>query len=274
MFEVQPTGDALGAYISGVDLTRPLGEAEVSALNEALVAHKVVFFRDQAIGPADHSRLARYFGPVQTHPAYPHVEDFPEITILASDRDNPSKIEKWHTDMTFRACPPLGSILRARIIPDRGGDTRWLSLESAWNALSPRLRTRLRGLRAEHSFEHGFRESLEEPGGRERLAQALRENPPVIHPVMRTHPVSAKPSLFVNSLFTTRILGIDESESADLLAQLYEHIEHEDHQCRFQWTVDSIAFWDNRATQHCPVNDWWPAVRRHERITIAGDRPR
>lgn len=274
MIQIRSTGRALGAHVEGIDLRRPLGERDISVLDAALVRHKVLFFRDQDISPADHSRFASYFGPPELHPAYPHVQGFPEITILASDRDHPSKIEKWHTDMTFRACPPLGSILRARVIPERGGDTCWLNLETAWETLSTELREKLVPLQAEHSFEHGFRESLAEPGGRERLADALRDNPPVTHPVMRTHPKSGRPCLFVNSLFTTRILGLEETESDELLAALFAHIERDEHQYRFQWAVDSIAFWDNRATQHCPINDWWPAERRHERITIKGDRPR
>lgn len=272
--EISTTGDALGAEIRGLDLAAALTDEQIRAVSAALVEHKVLFFREQAISPSDHRRFASYFGPLQSHPAYPHVDGFPELTILSSDREHPSKIEKWHTDMTFRPCPPLGSILRARVVPARGGDTRWLNLETAWATLAPEFQSRLAPLQAEHSFEHGFRESLAEPGERERLADALRDNPPVTHPVMRTHPVSGRPCLFVNSLFTTRIIGIDANESADLLSELFEHIENEDHQCRFQWSVDSIAFWDNRATQHCPVNDWWPAARRHERITIEGDRPR
>jgi taurine dioxygenase len=268
-----PIADALGAEIDGIDLARPLGEDEIAWLKAALVEHQVIFFRDQAIRPADQLRLAWAFGTVEIHPAYPHVEGFPEIAILEADRDHPSKIEKWHTDMTFRPNPPLGTILRARIVPEGRGDTLWMSLGAAWDALSPALRDRLDGRRAEHSFEHGFKESLEEPGGRERLAGAVAANPPVTHPVVRRHPVSGRKGLFVNSLFTTRILGVPPAESEDLLAFLFEHLERPEFQCRFRWREDSIAFWDNRCTQHRPVNDYWPAHRRLERITVAGDVP-
>jgi taurine dioxygenase len=273
MFEVRRMDAVLGAEVEGLDLSRPLSADAVASVSAALVEHKVLFFRDQAIGAADHLRFASCFGPPQAHPVYPHVDGFPEVSILASDRENRSKIEKWHTDMTFKACPPLGSVLRARVVPERGGDTQWLSLEAAWATLPSDLREYLAPLKAEHSFEHGFKESLAEPGGRERLAAALGQNPPVAHPVMRTHPVDGRPCLFVNSLFTTRILGIDAAESEDMLARLFEHIENGDYQCRFRWQVDSIAFWDNRATQHRPADDWWPATRRHERVTVSGDRP-
>jgi taurine dioxygenase len=269
----RPIADALGAEIDGIDLSLPLGADERVWLEAALVEHQVIFFRDQGIGSADQLRLARAFGEVEIHPAYPHVEGFPEIAILEADREHPSKIEKWHTDMTFRPNPPLGTILRARVVPEGRGDTLWMSLGAAWDALPNSLRERLDGLRAEHSFEHGFQESLAEPGGRERLAHAVAANPPVTHPVVRRHPVSGRKGLFVNCLFTTRILGVEPPESEDLLSFLFEHLERPEFQCRFGWREDSIAFWDNRSTQHKPVNDYWPAHRRLERITIAGDVP-
>jgi len=273
MFDAEPVGDLLGAEIRGVDLRRELDAATVADLHEALVRHQVIFFRDQDVTPAQHRALALHFGQPAPHPAYPTVDGFPEISILESTRESPSKIEEWHTDMTFMPRPPLGSILRARVLPPAGGDTLWMSLGAAHDALPAAMRQRLYGLRAEHSFEYGFKESLAEPGGRERLAQALRDNPPVEHPVVRTHPVSGRRVLFVNRLFTTRILGVEPAESDDLLARLYEHMERPTFHCRFQWSVNAIAFWDNRQTQHVPVNDYWPHTRRMERITIAGDRP-
>jgi len=271
--EVLLTGAALGAEVRGLDLTRELTGTELAAVTAALVEHKVLFFRDQPLGPADHHRFASYFGPLQRHPAFPHVDDYPELTILESDRARPSKIDKWHCDMTYLECPPLGSVLRATVIPDKGGDTMWMNTEAAWAALPAALRQQLEAMTAEHSFAHGYRESLAEPGGRDRLARAVADNPPVLHPVMRRHPVSKRPCLVVNSLFTTRLLGMEERESEQLLARLYAHIEKPEFRYRFSWEVDSIAFWDNRATQHKPVQDWWPARRCHQRITIEGDRP-
>jgi taurine dioxygenase len=257
-----------------LDLGSGLSPEQLTAVEQALVEHKVLFFRDQSMTAAGHQRFASWFGKLERHPAFPHVDGYPEVTVLESGRENRSKIERWHSDMTYLACPPLGSILRARVVPESGGDTLWLDAEAAWQALPVALRERLAPMQAEHSFAHGYRESLAEPGGRRRLAAAVAANPPLSHPVMRTHPASGRPSLFVNSLFTTRLLGLEEAESRDLLGRLFEHLENPDFQCRFVWEVNSVAFWDNRCTQHRPDKDWWPAPRRHERTTIEGDRPR
>jgi taurine dioxygenase len=264
----------LGAEVCGVGLHQPLKTDEIAALKAGLVEHGVLFFRNQEIEAADHARLAECFGVARPHPAYPTVAGYPEITILESDRENPSKIEKWHTDMTFLARPPLGSVLRARILPAIGGDTLFMSLGAAFDALPMAVQQRIDGLRAEHSFAHGFRESLAEPGGQERLAGALAANPPVVHPVVRRHPVSGRRLIFVNSLFTVRILDMEEAESTELLGSLYLHLERTEFQVRFVWAENSLVVWDNRQTQHRPVNDYWPATRRLERITIEGDTPR
>jgi taurine dioxygenase len=274
VIEFHPLAGALGAEVSGIDLREPIGDETFSALESGLLQHQVLFFREQRIDPAHHRALARRFGEPVAHPAYPHVEGFPEINILESTPDRPTKIDTWHTDMTFLERPPLGSILRARIVPGHGGDTMFASLFGAYAALSDRMQRYLDGLFALHSFAHGFRHSLAEPGGWERLGEAVRANPPVRHPIVRTHPGSGRRALFVNRLFTTHIEGLSEAESDAVLAFLFGHLETPEHSCRFRWREDSIAFWDNRATLHRPVNDFFPAHRRMERITIGGDRPR
>ncbi|GAA6153354.1 taurine dioxygenase [Pseudoteredinibacter isoporae] len=273
MISVKPLAAALGAEISGIDLTQTLSENTLKTLDELLVKHQVIFFRDQDIEPAQHKALAEAFGPLQSHPAYDTVPDFPEITILESTPEKPTKIEEWHTDMTFRQTPPLGSILRSRIVPSCGGDTLWASLGAAYDGLSDKMQSFLSGLSAVHDFAHGFRHSLAEDGGRERLAKALAENPPVEHPVIRSHPVSGRKMIYVNSLFTTHIVGMTDSESQALLMFLYQHCVQDEYTCRFRWEENSIAFWDNRSTLHKPINDYFPAHRRMERITIDGDRP-
>jgi taurine dioxygenase len=265
---------SLGAEVSGVDLRVPLDDATLAGLKAGLLEHQVLFFRDQAIAPEHHLAFAMRFGEPVGHPAYPHVEGFPAINILENTPDKPPKIDTWHTDMTFLERPPLGSILRGTVIPERGGDTMWASLFGAWESLSDRMQRYLDGLFALHSFAHGFRHSLAEPGGWDRLGDAVRKNPPVRHPIVRTHPESGRKALFVNRLFTTHIEGLKEHESDAVLGFLFEHLESPEISCRFRWAVGSIAFWDNRATLHRPVNDFWPAHRRMERITIAGDRPR
>jgi|TARA_B110000438_G_scaffold50813_2_gene51277 taurine dioxygenase len=273
MFTVQPLACALGAELSGVDLTLELSPKIFRELRRLLVEYEVVFFRDQDISPAQHRSLAASFGPLQTHPAYNTVEGFPEITILESTAENPSKIEAWHSDMTFREHPPLGTVLRSKIIPAQGGDTLWASMTAAYDGLSTPMQNFLADLTAEHDFSYGFKESLAEPGGRERLAQAVADNPPVIHPVIRTHPESGKKVIFVNSLFTTRILELNNRESEDVLKLLFEHVVTAEYSCRFRWAPNSIAIWDNRSTQHKPINDYFPAHRMLQRITIDGDIP-
>lgn len=273
MLEVKPVAGALGAEIRGVDLAQPIAPETYQQIRQALVEYEVIFFRDQAIDPAHQKGLASLFGPLQTHPAYNTVEGYPEITILESTRDKPTRIEKWHTDMTFRQHPPMGTLLLSRIVPERGGDTQFSSMTAAYDALSAPMQAFLQELTAVHDFSHGFRESLEEPGGRERLSQALVDNPPVEHPVVRTHPETGKKLLFVNELFTTHILGLTQAESDNLLAFLFTHVRTPEFCCRFRWTANAVAFWDNRSTQHKPVNDYFPAHRRMERVTIDGDKP-
>ena len=273
MFTVKPLAAALGVELSGVDFASELTPEVFQEVRRLLVEHQVIFFRDQDISPQQHHDLAASFGPLQTHPAYGTVDGFPEITILESTAENPSKIEAWHTDMTFRQHPPMGAVLRSKVIPEQGGDTLWASMTAAYDALSPQMKEFLSGLTAEHDFSWGFKESLAEPGGRERLAQAVANNPPVVHPVIRTHPESAKKVLFVNSLFTTRILELEKQESAALLEFLYEHVTTPEFSCRFNWEPNTIAIWDNRSTQHKPINDYFPAHRMLHRIVIDGDMP-
>lgn len=273
MLKLKPYAGALGAVVENLDLTSTISPSVFDELNQALLEYEVLFFRDQPLEPKDHAQLASMFGEPQMHEAYPHVEGFPQLTILENDEANPSKIEMWHTDMTFRASPPLGSILHGVIVPEKGGDTMFASMSAAFEGLSPVMQDFVSRLTAIHDFSFGFQESLNESGGRDRLAQMVIDNPPVEHPVVRTHPLSGKKGLFVNSLFTLSIKELSKKESDSLLALLFNHVVTPEYTCRFQWQPDSIAMWDNRITQHKPVNDYWPAHRRMQRITIDGDRP-
>lgn len=273
MLLLEPYSNALGALVGNIDLCRPINDVLCRELNEALLQYEVLFFHDQPLTPANHASFAALFGPAQIHQAYPHIEDYPQLTILKNDEENPSKIEMWHTDMTFRECPPLGSILHGVEIPASGGDTLFSSLSLAYEGLSSQMQSFLSGLSATHDFRFGFKESLEEPGGEERLAEMVRDNPPVVHPVVRTHPVSGKKCLFVNSLFTVKINDVNARESRVLLDFLFDHMVQAEYTCRFKWQNNSVAFWDNRLTQHKPVNDYWPERRLMQRITIDGDKP-
>lgn len=268
----EPLTVHIGAVIHGVDLTRDLSRAQLESIRTALLEYEVIFFRDQNLSSQNHRDLATYFGEPHVHPAYNSVEGFPELCILESTPENPTKIELWHTDMTFAAEPPMGSFLRAVEVPEVGGDTCWGSTTAAFEALDGELQERLRGMEAVHSFEYGFKESIAEKG-REAFAEIIEKNPPVKHPVVRTHPESGKQGLFVNRLFTTHIVGLDPKESAELLEFLYQHMLKEEFTVRFRWRNNSIAIWDNRCTIHKPVNDYFPNYRHLRRITVQGDRP-
>jgi taurine dioxygenase len=259
---------ALGATVSELDLGEPLTEEDRSELRQALAEHQVLFFRDQHISPRSHRDFGLAFGSLQIHPSYPTVDGYPEIIVLENDRENPSKIDEWHTDMSFDPNPPLGSILIGRKVPENAGDTMFASLAAAYDDLSESSKIMLEGMTATHSFAYGFKESIAEPGGRERLGDAIKRNPDVVHPVVRTHPVTGRKMIFVNRLFTSKINEMNQQDSDDMLASLCDHMVQDKYIYRFRWQQNSIAFWDNRAVLHVPVNDYWPALRRMERVTI------
>ena len=275
MLEVRKAAGALGAFVSGVSLA---DVARDSALFERLHAlaleHQVLFFRGQHIEPLDFQAFARRFGPVLGHPAYPLVPGTEDVQVLESTPEAPSKIEEWHSDMTFSATPPTYTLLHGQIIPEFGGDTLWASAVAAYDALSKPMQGLLDGLQAVHDFRHGFRESLAEPGGEERLAGAVAANPPVSHPLIRTHPESGVRAIYVNPLFTTHIEGLTASESRDILSFLYRHTVTPEFTVRLSWEPHTAVIWDNRSVQHKPVNDFFPQHRKLHRVTITGDRPR
>ena len=275
MFDaIHKAAGALGAFVD-VDLAaQPDHASLIRNLEVALDEHEVLFFRRQRLTPAEFAALASGLGSIETHPAYITLDDCPDVQILESTSENPSKIEVWHSDMTFRQQPPAVTLLYGKTIPTHGGDTLWASAAMAFQSLSEPMQRLLEGLEAEHDFAHGFRESLEEPGGVERLGEAVRENPAVTHPVIRTHPRSGKTALFVNPLFTTRLMGLSRSESHALMQLLFEHLTTVEHTVRLNWEPDTLAIWDNRTTQHRPVNDFLPQPRVMHRVTVAGEVPR
>lgn len=271
---VDKAAGALGAYVKDVSLADAAASNDLfGAIREALLEHQVLFFRDQDISPVDYQAFARRFGQVEGHPAYETVPEAPDVQILESTEAAPSKIEAWHTDMTFRTAPPAITLLHGQIIPPYGGDTLWASISAAYEGLSEPIRRLLDDLEAVHDFRHGFQESLAEPGGAERLAPAIAENPPVTHPLIVTHPETGKRVIYVNALFTTHIVGLNRDESRMLLEFLYRHVVTEEYTVRLSWEPKTVAIWDNRATQHKPVNDFFPQHRKMHRVTIAGDRP-
>ena len=181
--------------------------------------------------------------------------------------------DEWHSDVTWREVPSFGSILRGRIIPETGGDTMWADMEMAYDMLDDEVKARIDGLEAEHDW-HGFRRTLRKRGvGEDVIEQLNAEFPPVIHPVVRTHPASGRKSIYVNRNFTTRIVGLEPEESDALLEVLWAQAMIPELQVRFRWRPGSVAFWDNRSTQHRAVGDFGDGHRLMERVTVCGDRP-
>lgn len=271
---VQKASGALGGYVSGVSLADVASsDAHYQRVRELLVHHEVLFIRDQEQTPAVFAAFAMAFGEVLGHPAYATVNEEPDVQILESTPENPSKIEVWHSDMTFMQRPPSFTLLQGQIIPEVGGDTLWASATTAYDSLSPQMQAFLAPLRAVNDFRHGFRESLAEVGGAERLAPAIAENPPVVHPLIRTHPETGRKGIYVNALFTTQIVGLPSRESDALLAFLFQHVVTVEHTVRLSWQPGTVAIWDNRSTQHKPVNDFFPEHRLMHRVTLTGDEP-
>jgi taurine dioxygenase len=263
----------IGTEVLGIDLN-DVSDESIDWLAGLLVERKVLFFRDQPISREAHIAFARRFGELEVHPFTDNDDELPEVIHLRNDRDHPPYINVWHSDVTWRAEPSLGSILRARVVPEVGGDTLFANMEAAYEALDEETRTRLDGLWAIHDNE-GFLRGMRERGASEEAVEAKRrEFPPQRHPVVRTHPVSGRKSIYVNRAFTRRIEGLDPAESEALLQRLYHQAWIPDFQCRFRWAPDSLAFWDNRAAQHYAAADYWPEERWMERVTIVGDRPR
>jgi len=266
---VEPIAGALGAEVKGVHLATPVDDATRAEIHDAWMRHQVLFFRDQAIGPEQHKAFARGFGELHVHPVLPSRRDegHPEIVVLESDASRPFVAETWHSDVTFERKPPLGSVLRGTVIPEWGGDTMWASMYAAYEALSTAMQRLLSELRAVH--DGGAFQALATEAQRRELAQDERTT----HPVIRTHPVTGRKAIFVNSTFTKKIAGMRSKESAALLSFLYEHVGSPEFTCRFRWRPNSIAMWDNRCTQHRVITDNLHAHRRMERVTICGDEP-
>ena len=259
---------AIGAELLGADLTR-LDETLIAEVRAALLTYKVVFFRDQhTLTRAQHIDFARAFGALEIHPATPRDQPDPEVLRIAHGPNSRGQENNWHSDVTWRAEPSLGSILRAIELPEIGGDTLFSNMVMAYEDLDSELKDRLCTMTAMHDIARVFARRLDKD------ASALHETyPPQAHPVIRTHPETGERLLYVNIAFTSHIIDMDPAESEALLNMLYRRAWLPEYQCRFRWAPGSLAFWDNRACQHYAASDYFPNIRIMERVTIAGDRP-
>lgn len=266
---VEPLAPSIGAEIHGVDLRKELSADLVADLRAALVKHKVIFFRNQDIGVEEHLHFARYFGELEIHPATPADQEQQEIFRLTHDSEHPGRENNWHSDVTWRAEPSLGSVLRAVELPATGGDTLFANMAAAYQGLSEKMRNFVSDLTAEHEILRAFASRIP----LEQHEEIRNKYPPQTHPVIRTHPESGEQAIYVNIGFTTKIWDLDPGLSEQTLAYLQQQAWVPEHQCRFRWEPGSIAFWDNRAAQHYAASDYWPEKRIMERATVAGERP-
>lgn len=270
--QVRPLTAVVGAELSGLDLTQRLDASQVAAVESALQEHGVVFFRGQPIGPEAQKAFARQFGTISAPPFVPKHSDDPEFTILDQATPKGEGADQWHSDNTFMAEPPMGSILTAVELPRVGGDTCFANMVTAFEALSEPVRAFVDGLEAVHDITRPLQKAIAAGHSNANLAEVQAAWPPVRHPVVRTHPVTGKKALFVNGNSTTRIEGISDRENEWLLPFLLDHVRSPEFQCRFRWETGSIAFWDNRTVQHFAVPDYQERRVMH-RVTLAGDRP-
>jgi len=267
-FAVSPLTPTIGAEIEGVDLRAPLDDELFAELHRALLEWKVIFFRNQKIDGEQHRAFAARWGELEIHPFLPRG-DSPYVVRFEKDQANQGYENIWHSDVSWRLVPSLGSVLRCIDCPPHGGDTLWADMACAYDGLPDDLKPRIDGLVAVHDFAVSFGLAMTP----EQIAALREKYPPAEHPVVRTHPETGRKTLYVNEIFTSHVQGLEPAESEALLDVLLRQARVPEYQCRFRWTPDAVAFWDNRATQHYAVSDYFPARRVMERATIIGDRP-
>lgn len=263
---------ALGAKVQGVDLAQ-VNPDQMQALQEAFAAHEVLFFENQQLVPEAHLGFAERWGEINVNRFFAHVDGHPSIAQVVKEPEQQGNIGGyWHTDHSYDQVPALGSMLLAREVPSLGGDTLFASCTKAFVSLSSGMQEMLLTLRAVHSSRHVFGDQApyaEAMQGRFGNTQAATQD--AVHPVVIRHPLSGRPSLYVNPGFTLRFEGWTDKESAPLLEFLYQHVGRAEHTIRFQWSEGALAFWDNRATWHWAVNDYQGSRREMHRITIEGE---
>lgn len=267
-FELRGLSRVIGAEISGIDLSRPLSAEVRDEVHRALLEWKVLFFRGQSITSQQQRQFASQWGELEVNPLLATGD---ADSVVRFDKTNgPKTFENvWHADVTFRPRPAMGAVLQLRDVPPVGGDTMWSDMAAAYDNLPADIADRIDCLTAVHDYLPGFARFY----GPERLAGWQDTFPPVEHPVVRVHPETGRRMLFVNASFTTHIVGMARPDSDELLQLLFQQAHVPEYQVRFSWQPGDVVFWDNRATQHYAVNDYFPHRRVSERVAIAGDEP-
>lgn len=271
-FTLEPVAPLIGADISGISLADPVDEELFDELNRALLEWKVLFFRGQDITPDQQRDFAANWGGLEAHPFIKELVDQPdqvEVVRLEKNEALSGYENAWHSDVTWRECPSLGSVLRAVEVPAVGGDTLWADMAAAYDNLTPQMKDFLDGKVAVHDWVPLFGRNMDE-----KTKAALREDfPQVEHPIVRTHPETGRKTLYVNRAFTQHVVGMEPDESEALLQFLYAQAAFPEYQCRIKWQPGDVVFWDNRSSQHYAASDYAPHRRVMERITVIGDRP-
>lgn len=278
---IAPLGDVLGAEVIGLDLSRPLAADDFARIHRAHLEHHVLVFRDQHITPAQQVDFSRRFGPLQIHVLSQFaLAGHPEILIISNIKEHGQPIglgdagHFWHSDLSYVEKPSLGSMLHAQELPAEGGDTLFANQHLAWDRLPEHLKTAVQGLRAEHTYLARYEELRARNPWRPALTQEqIDKVRPVVHPVVRTHPENGRKALFVSEHFTTRIVGIPEDESRDLLGQLFAHSTQPALQYRHAWQPGDMVFWDNRSVTHLAAGTPEHLRRKLYRTTIEGSVP-
>lgn len=269
---VRPMTPQIGAEVSGVTLSGDLDAGVMSELRSALQDWKVLVFRDQHIERSQHRGFAELWGEIEQHPFFKFVQPGQtdiDVVTLAKDMATVGRENAWHNDNTWHTQPSYAAVLRAVEVPPVGGDTLWTDTGAAYDLLPAEIKERIDGLSAEHDWVKSFG-SLMPPKDVETLRKSF---PPAVHPVVRVIPETGRRVLFVNVVFTQRLLGVTAEESRELLSLLFRHVQRPEFSVRLRWQPNTVAMWDNRACQHYASSDYFPATRVMDRISIAGDRP-
>jgi taurine dioxygenase len=279
---IRALSKALGAEVTGVDLTRPLPPEQVAALQRALGEHGILLFRGADLTPEQHIAFSRHFGPLETHVVGEfNLANHPEIFIVSNVKDE-GKLkgavyagQYWHSDLSYMPKPSLGSLLLCKEMPEIGGDTMWANMYLAYDTLSEPMKQFLGGLKAIHDYSHAYDTYFSHLKERPPLtAEQRAKTPPVEQPMVRTHPVTGRKALYVNPGFTRAIVGMPKDESQPILELLFRHSTRPEFIYRHKWRVHDMIFWDNRCTMHYALADYDFSVRRHmHRTTVAGDVP-
>jgi len=268
-FDVTPVGSTLGAEISGIDLREELPGPVFAELERALVDYKVVFLRDQHVDAARQVAFARRFGELELHPFIPPNGEFPELCRFEKSEKMGGYENLWHHDVTWRERPSKYGILHAVKVPATGGDTLFSDMHAAYDGLDDAWRARVDGMWMVHDYMRAFGR-LVPPDRRDEMRAKF---PAPTHPAAGRHEVTGRRYLFVNRAFTERVDGMTREESLPTIEHLARQAELPEYQCRFHWSDDAIAIWDNRAVQHYAASDYWPDVRIMERASVVGERP-